>query len=110
MPQEAELVEILDAGERIARYIAGLDELGFIDNLLVVDAVCLNLVRIGEAANLLTQESTALEPSISWRRITDMRNRIAHGYAGLDIGVVWTAASVGVPELVQAVRRMLREA
>lgn len=46
---------MLDAAERIRQYLIGFDEDGFYEDLRTIDAVCMNLVRIGEGAGELSE-------------------------------------------------------
>lgn len=45
------LSHILEAIDRIGRYVGGMDEAAFLGNLLVQDAVVRNIEIIGEASN-----------------------------------------------------------
>jgi hypothetical protein len=57
-------VERCKAMDRIAAYIDGMDEAAFCASLIAYDAVLMNLIVIGEAANRLPREITATEQSI----------------------------------------------
>ena len=51
-PRDLERLDaMLDAAERIARYVDGLSKEQFLAREITFDAVCLNLVRVGEGAN-----------------------------------------------------------
>jgi uncharacterized protein with HEPN domain len=43
-------------------------------------------------------------PATPWQQIRGMRNRIVHGYFGLDMGAVWLTATNDVPALAKAIR------
>jgi uncharacterized protein with HEPN domain len=58
----------------------------------------------GEAANHLSDETTALLPGVPWPEIRGMRNRIVHGYFGIDLGAVWRTAEKDVPDLVRVIK------
>lgn len=90
---------MLDAAGRIALYLTGFDEARFYDDLRTIDAVCMNLVRIGEGAGELSDAAKSRAPHLPWGRMTDMRNRIAHSYAGLQLSIIWRTATLSVPEL-----------
>lgn len=97
---------MLDACERIAVYLDGWTLEQFEADLRTLDAVCMNLIRIGEGARLLSAELKATEPDVSWRQIVNMRNFIAHTYALVESGVVWRSATSDVPELAAVLVRM----
>lgn len=50
---------------------------------------------VGEAAGHLSPETQAMAPELPWPKIRAMRNRLAHGYFEIDLGIV--AAAVPLP-------------
>ena len=98
---------MLDAAERIRSYLLGFDENAFYDDLRTIDAVCMNLVRIGECASELSDDLKRTAAHLPWRRMTDMRNRIAHSYAGVKLSIVWRTATLNVPQLADYLRAHL---
>ena len=57
--------------------------------LKTIDAVVRNLEIIGEAAKNLKDEVRSSMPDIEWRKIIGLRNRIIHGYFGIDREIIW---------------------
>ena len=45
-------------------------------------------------------------PQIEWRRIVATRNRVAHGYLGIDDDVVWDIVRTDVPDMLAKLRRL----
>jgi len=80
---------------------AAADACGFVDGVSKADfladrrtqqAVIMSLIIIGEAVAKLMDgysEFTQTHNQIPWRSMRGMRNRIAHGYFEIDLGVVW---------------------
>lgn len=104
------LSDIVYWGERRAAYVEGLTEADFAVNGIASNAVCWCLLCIGEAAGALHRINPALisaDPSLELMKANGMRNRLAHDYGGIDLGVVWVAATVSVPEMVAAARRQI---
>jgi uncharacterized protein with HEPN domain len=54
--------------------------------------------------SLETRESV---PSIPWREIVAMRNRLIHAYFDIDHDVLWKAATEEIPTLSAALRTIL---
>ena len=54
---------------------------------------------IGEAAARLPAELRERHPQIPWREIISMRNRIVHGYDGVDSEILWDVLHTQAPEL-----------
>ncbi|MHB1676359.1 MAG: HepT-like ribonuclease domain-containing protein [Sulfuriferula sp.] len=74
---------MLKAVERIDRYTADMDEVGFLNSELVQDAVIRNIEIIGEASNNIQRvapEFVAQHDDIPWQVMYTMRNRVSHGY------------------------------
>ena len=99
--------DIVEACDKIRRFIGGMDYDAFVADERTRDAVIRNLEIIGEAAKNLPDEETAKAPHIPWRLVCGMRDVLAHGYFGLSIKVVWDTATTQVEELQKAVRGML---
>ena len=71
------------------------------------EATVFNLMQIGELAkNSLSETAKEALPAIPWRQIYGMRNRIVHGYSGVELRIVWDTVSEDIPRL----RRELEEA
>lgn len=80
---------IIEAIERIRRYIKGQDYESFISDDMRYYAVVKNIEIIGEAANMLTFKFREDKPDIPWKAICGMRNYIVHEYFAVDSNVVW---------------------
>ena len=100
------LKDILEAVEKINRYIKDLDFENFLKNDLVFDGVVREFEIIGEATNNIGWEFKDKYPDIPWRDIVDMRNRLIHGYADIDPYVVWKTCQKDLPELKNHLERI----
>ena len=67
-----------------------------------------SLEIIGEASKKLPPEFRDLHPGVEWRNIARMRDRLIHGYFGVDLDLVWDVVTTRVPELRQQISAMLR--
>jgi len=106
------LGHILLAIERIDRYTADLDEVGFLGNELVQDAVIRNIEIIGEASNNVLRvhaEFAATHNEIPWLVMYTMRNRVSHGYEQVDLEIVWKTIQGDLPVLYQLVQDALKK-
>ena len=103
------LGHILKAIERIDRYTADLDEVGFLKSELVQDAVIRNIEIIGEASNNIQRvapEFAAQHDDIPWLVMYTMRNRVSHGYDKVDLEIVWKTIQGDLPGLYQQVQAL----
>ena len=78
--------DILEAIEKMTRYIAGMENDAFAKDERTVDAVVRNLEIVGEATNRLPDDFKRQHRDIPWRKIVGLRNRIVHEYFGVDPG------------------------
>lgn len=101
------LIEIVDSARAIDGYLSGFDEAAFLADRRTCDAVTMHVLVIGEAVGRLSVAAKAALGSYPWELIRGVRNRIAHGYASINFLRVWTIASVDIPELETAVRRVV---
>mgnify|MGYP001390941024 CR=1 FL=1 len=92
------LKHILDCIAKIERYLQGYDFEKFQHDELVGDAVVRNVEIIGEASNNLTRDFRSKNPNIEWRKIINTRNPIIHGYATVDLEIIWniTQSDLGI--------------
>jgi uncharacterized protein with HEPN domain len=80
---------ILICIQRIKDYTEGLDEKGFLANNLVQDGVIRNFEIIGEATKHLNDEFRSKYPTIEWKKIAGMRDKLIHDYIGVDLWALW---------------------
>ena len=96
--------------DRIRRYVQD-DRTRFDTGELLQSAVLHWIEIIGEAARGVSDKVRAAHPEVPWRVITDMRNRVSHGYfdIDIDIDVVWNTVTRDLPKLQESVTRILAE-
>ena len=66
-----------------------------------------SLEVIGEAVKNLPEEFRAAHSDIDWRPIARMRDRLIHGYFGVDYQLVWNVVQEKLPELNVTYRVLL---
>lgn len=98
---EVYLQHILEAIERIEVYMEGVERDAFLNDSMAQDAVIRQLEVLGEAASQLSDETRDQYDSVPWQDITGMRNKLIHGYFGVDIDVVWRTVQEDLPRLKQ---------
>jgi uncharacterized protein with HEPN domain len=90
---------ILEATNRILEYTSGIDRSSFLALPMVQDAVVRQLEIIGEAVKHLSVEFRDAHPSVRWRDIAGMRDKLVHDYFGVDMEAVWRTVADDVPPL-----------
>jgi uncharacterized protein with HEPN domain len=104
------LDDMIGFSEKIITYSSGLNQEDFIENQLVYDAVLRNLELIGEAATHIPEHFRSIHSEIPWRMMIATRNRLIHGYLGIDDDTVWSIVTDDVPgllEILQSIKNIL---
>jgi uncharacterized protein with HEPN domain len=94
------LGHMLDMARRAQRIASGMTRADLDTNYVLEMALERALELIGEAATNVSEEGRAKLDNVPWRKIIDMRNRLIHGYAGIDLEIVWDTATRQVPLLI----------
>ena len=99
--------DMIEFCERVLNYTEGHDQAAFVSDSLRYDATIRNLELIGEAATHVPQSVRDRFPDVPWRAIVGLRNRLIHGYGGIDNDIIWTLVQDAVPKLLSALRDLL---
>jgi len=62
---------------------------------------------IGEAATHIPDDIRSVHPDIPWRMIIATRNRLIHGYLGIDNDTIWSIIQDEIPKLLRQLTAML---
>lgn len=103
------LSDILEAIRRVQAYTAGMTFEAFLLDTKTQDAVVRDLEIIGEAARRLSDEVHKRYPTVPWKSMAGMRDRLIHHYFGISLDVVWEIVSVELGEVAVQLERALRE-
>jgi len=98
--------DMIDFAEHVLAYSQGLDQAGLVADRLHYDATIRNLELIGEAANHLPDSVREANTDIPWRLIVATRNRLIHGYLGIDNDTLWSIIQTDIPALLPTLRAL----
>ena len=98
--QAAYLHDMLEAAQLIHGYVAGVTFDEFWHNSEKRDAVALRISVLGESAHKIGKATEATLPSIPFKSIRGMRNRIAHDYGAVDFKIVWAVTQQEIEPLI----------
>ena len=101
------LQDILESIEHIQRFLDGVLEEEFYENIEKQDAVLRRLEIIVEAVKHLPQEIRDNHPDTPWRQIAGMRDIIIHEYFGITLAMVWVVATEDILDLKAKVEEII---
>jgi uncharacterized protein with HEPN domain len=94
------LDDMIGFAEKVIAYTDGMDQTGFVASTLNYDATIRNLELIGEAATHVPDAVRVANSQIPWRLIIATRNRLIHGYLGIDNDTLWSIIRDDIPVLL----------
>jgi len=93
------LADILEAVQRIRIYTDAMQYEGFIADLKTQDAVIRNLEIVGEATKGVSSRLRQENPEVPWKGMSGVRDRLIHGYFGVNLDIVWSIVANELPAL-----------
>jgi len=81
----------------------------FIKNVPTQDMVIRRLEIIGEAVKNLPADFKKNYPDVPWQKISGLRDKLIHGYFGIDLELVWEIIKKNLPLFKLQIQQMLRD-
>ena len=103
------LHHILDSARKAVQFSHGKSRDDLAKDELLALAIMRLLEVIGEASTGITQGLRTKYPEIPWRQMSDMRNRLIHGYFDINYDLVWETAVEELPPLIIRLEKVLAE-
>lgn len=102
------LQRIIARIEKTMRYCEGESFESFMQSDMLQEACVFNVLQIGELSHSeLSDCFKAAHPDIAWREMYGLRNRIVHGYDGVNLIYVWETITSDFPILLQQLESLL---
>lgn len=98
--------DMIEFAEKVLAYTHGMEQNRFEQSGLNYDATVRNLELIGEAATHIPEHVRQFADHIDWRRIVAVRNRLIHGYLGIDNDTLWSIIQTDIPALLRNLRAL----
>ena len=100
------VTDMIEFAEKVQSYTDGMDQTAFIADSRTYDAVLRNLELVGEAATHIPNAVREAYREVPWRTIVGARNRIVHGYLGIDVDLIWDIIQRDIPVLLPVLKKM----
>jgi uncharacterized protein with HEPN domain len=86
---------------------AGVTLERFLDDATLQRAFVRSIEVIGEAAKQVPETFRNQHPQVAWRGMAGMRDRLIHGYFGVDYSLVWDVVTTRIPALHEQISSIL---
>ena len=81
----------------------------FLSDKKTLNAVVRSIEVIGEAAKKVPDEIRVKYPSVPWREMAGMRDKLIHFYFSVDREAVWLVVKERIPALKPLIEQILRD-
>jgi len=88
---------MLDALQRIVDVSIGLRREQLRQHEDRTEVILFNMMVLGEAANNISREFAAKNPSVDWKGLAGVRHKIVHDYADVDYDTIWDILQNDIP-------------
>ena len=102
------LRHILDETIYLNHQTPGLSKEEFLQDETLRRAFVRSIEIIGEATKQVPEDIRKKYPHVQWRAMAGMRDRLIHGYFGIDYDIVWDVVINKIPALRQDIEEILR--
>lgn len=100
---------MISAVREIMDYTQGCDARSFMDDRKLVRSVERCFEILGEAARNVPKDAQDRYETIPWKRITGLRNVLAHDYDRTRDMILWVTIERDLPELLKVLEKTQKE-
>ncbi len=99
--------DIINTMDKALKFVEVISYEEFAQDDKTVSAVVRAIEIIGEAVKNLPDDIKKKYPEIPWKGMARMRDKVIHGYFGVDLKVAWNTVKKRNPEVKPLFERML---
>jgi uncharacterized protein with HEPN domain len=103
------LGDILQAAEDIRDFTSGMSRNDLAEDNKTRSAVLYKFAVMGEATKLLPDYIREHYPDIPWRSIAGLRDKVIHGYIGVDYELLWETITKKIPIVISGIQIILKD-
>jgi uncharacterized protein with HEPN domain len=101
--------DILSNMRDAEQFIGGMSYQQFVDDKKTFNAVVRAIEVIGEAAKNVPPTIRTRYPTIPWKEMAGMRDKVTHFYFGVDGEAIWIAVKERIPSLKPTIEQILKD-
>jgi uncharacterized protein with HEPN domain len=101
--------DILLSIRQIETFVAGMSYEEFRSDDKTASAVIRKLEIIGEAAKHIPLKFRQSHPELPWTEMARMRDKLIHGYFGVDHEIVWKVVIMRLPEVKSLLEKIIAD-
>lgn len=83
------------------------------EGMLRLDAICMNLIALGETVKGLDKQTEGqllkYYPDVYWKGVMGIRDKISHHYFEIDTDVVFRTIEEDIPAMIPVVEKMITD-
>ncbi|MBS0621378.1 MAG: DUF86 domain-containing protein [Verrucomicrobia bacterium] len=102
------LQHMLDAAQAAVLHLTQKHREELDHNRLLLNGVVRELEILGEAASQVTGVTREQFPSLPWREMVGLRNRLIHAYFDVNHDTIWLVVKESLPPLVAQLEQILQ--
>jgi uncharacterized protein with HEPN domain len=106
---EVFIEHIIDSIEKIEDFICNKTRDDFLVDVQLQDATIRRIEIIGEASKNISEEFKRQYPDVPWSEMARTRDKLIHGYFGVDLELTWEIIEYDLPDLKTKMDRILEE-
>ena len=100
--------DILESVNDIGDFIHGIGLKEFGHDKKTLYAILRSLEVMGEAAKKIPESVQKRYPQIPWKKMMATRDKLIHGYFGIEISMIWEVVKNDLPPLKPYLEKMVR--
>ncbi len=99
---------ILESIRYIESFVKNKSKSDFLKSVQLQDAILRRLEIIGEATKNISEEFKFTHPDLPWKEMIKTRDKLIHGYFGVDLDLTWDIIEKDLPDLKKRINKILK--
>ncbi|MDK2826492.1 Uncharacterized conserved protein, contains HEPN domain [Methanolobus vulcani] len=106
---EVFVMHIIDSIEKIEDFTSNKTKDDFLEDVQLQDATIRRIEIIGEASKNIPEDFKSKYPDVPWSEMARTRDKLIHGYFGVDLNLTWDIIQYDLPTLKEKMHQILED-